>query len=324
MRPELRIGPGGVPLSAASRSTEAGVRRVRELGLDHMELEFVNGVRMGGETAAKVAAAASQHSVSLTVHGPYYINFNSRDPAVRRASVERLFQTARVGSLCGASSFTFHAAFTHGDPPEEVHATVRDGMRELLARVRDAGLEIQVRPELTGKPTQYGSLEDLLRLSEEVPGVYPCIDFSHHHARHGGGQNGYASFSATLGKVRRALGREALERLHMHVSGIEYGPAGERRHLPLPEADFLYRELLQALWDHGAGGWLVCESPVLEEDALRLRKAWRRIERAEGKQAATPAGSSRKGPPARAGLAATGSGDAKRARRRGGSAKEAR
>jgi len=278
-RPRLRIGTGGVPASARARSTEAGVRRVRELGLDLLEIEWVNGVRIGEESARAVQAAAEASDVALTAHGPYYVNLNSRDPRVRAASLERLFQTARAGAWCGARSFTFHAAFTHGDPPEAVHRAVRAALEELVGRVRDAGLDIQVRPELTGKPSQYGSLEDLLRLSQEVPGVYPCVDFSHYHARHGGGQNGYASFSRTLEAVRRALGPGALDELHMHVSGIEYGPGGERRHVPLPEADLRYRELLQALWDHRVGGWLVSESPVLEQDALRLRRAYRQAAR---------------------------------------------
>jgi deoxyribonuclease IV len=290
LTPDLRIGPAGVPASARPRSTEAGVRRVRELGLSHLEIEFVNGVRMGEEAAAKVAAAAAESDVTLTVHGPYYVNFNSRDPAIRERSQERLFQTARIGALCGASSFTFHAAFTHGDPPGDVHRTVREAMVALGERIRGAGISIDIRPELTGKPSQYGELDDLLRLSQEVQGVYPCVDFSHHHARHGGGQNGYESFSRTLEKVRRALGRQALDRLHMHVSGIEYGPAGERRHLPLPGADFRYKELMQALWDHRVGGWLVCESPVLEDDALLLRKAYGRAARGGARAGGKPAG----------------------------------
>ncbi len=279
MHSGLRIGTGGIPRSARPQSTEAGVRRARELGLSCMELEWVNGVRMGEETAGRIALAARESDVALTVHGPYYINLNSREPAKREASQNRLFETGRLGALCGAGSFTFHAAFMHGEPREQVHPVVRDALRELRGRLDDAGVTIDVRPELTGKPSQYGELDDLLRLSEEVPGVYPCIDFSHHHARHGGGQNGYESFARTLSRVRSVLGVRALRRMHLHVSGIEYGPKGERRHLPFPDADFLYQELVQALVDFGVEGWLVCESPVLEDDALRLLQAWTRANR---------------------------------------------
>lgn len=280
----LRIGTGGVPSSARPRVSEVGVRRIRELGLSSMELEFVNGVRMGEQTAMDVARAARAADVALTVHGPYYINLNSRDPEKREASLVRLFETARIGAICGAGSFTFHAAFYHDDPPKEVHRTVLKGMRELKKRIEGAGIAIDIRPELTGKPNQYGELDELLRLSEELPGVYPCIDFSHHHARHGGGQNGYESFARTLGRIREVLGQQALRRLHMHVSGIEYGAKGEKRHLPLPEADFLYEELMQALVDFEVQGWVVCESPVLEKDALLLLEAWKRA--AAGKSAA--------------------------------------
>ncbi len=246
-----------------------------------MELEFVNGVRMGEETAREVARAARESDVAVTVHGPYYINLNSRDPDIREASLVRLFETARIGELCGAGSFTFHAAFYHDDPPKEVHRTVVKGIRELKKRIEGAGIAIDIRPELTGKPNQYGDLEELLRLSGEVPGVYPCIDFSHLHARGGGGQNGYESFARTLGRIGEVLGRPALERLHMHVSGIEYGAKGEKRHLPLPEADFLYEELMQALVDFQVQGWVVCESPVLEQDALLLLEAWKRASAAK-------------------------------------------
>ena len=268
-------------MSARPRVSEVGVRRCRELGLSCMELEFVNGVRMGEETAQKVADASKVSDVALTVHGPYFINLNSREPEKRAASLDRLFETARIGALCGAGSFTFHAAFNHDDTPAVVHKAVVKGMRELQKRIQGAGIAIDIRPELTGKPNQYGSLEELLRLCRDVPGVYPCIDFSHHHARNGGGQNGYESFSRTLDSIRKALGPDALRRLHMHVSGIEYGAKGERRHLPLPEADFLYEELMQALVDFEVNGWLVCESPVLETDGLLLLEAWKRCAKAE-------------------------------------------
>ena len=293
--PALRIGTGGIPASTpAPGGSELGIRRIRELGLTSMELEWVNGVQLGPERAAKIRAAAESCDVALTVHAPYYVNLNSRDPEKREASLRRLFETARLGSLCGAHSFTFHAAFYHDDPPEAVHRTVRSGLEELKRRAEGAGLPIEIRPELTGRPSQYGALEELLRLSAEVPGIHPCIDFSHHHARGGGGQNGYESFARTLDAIRRALGKKALRRLHMHVSGIEYGPGGERRHLPLPDADFRYRELMRALVDHQVGGWVVCESPVLEKDALLLLGAWRRATAAARRErAADPAASRR-------------------------------
>jgi len=80
-----------------------------------------------------------------------------------------------------------------------------------------------------------------------------------------------------LEQIGARLGRGALERLHVHVSGIEFGPKGERRHLPLRESKFRYRELLRALHDTRVSGWVICESPAMEDDALVLKRAWRRL-----------------------------------------------
>jgi deoxyribonuclease-4 len=107
--------------------------------------------------------------------------------------------------------------------------------------------------------------------------VRPCIDFSHQYARSQGAFNRYDDFAALLERVRSRLGRAALERLHVHISGIEFGPRGERRHLPLRRSKFRYRELLRALKDARVSGWVVCESPEMERDALRLQRTYRRL-----------------------------------------------
>ena len=83
-----------------------------------MEIEFVQGVRMGEAGARQVAEAATREGVRLSAHAPYFINLNAHEPEKIRASQERLLQTARIGSLCGVESIVFHAAFYLGDPTE--------------------------------------------------------------------------------------------------------------------------------------------------------------------------------------------------------------
>jgi len=70
------------------------------------------------------------------------------------------------------------------------------------------------------------------------------------------------------------LGKEALKDMHIHVSGIEYGMRGEKRHLNLKESDFKYEDLLRVLKDYDVEGIIIIESPNLEEDALMLKKKW--------------------------------------------------
>jgi deoxyribonuclease-4 len=272
----LRFGTSGVPRSSARPTTEAGVRRARELGLDCLEMAWVNGIRMGEEAAERISRAARECDVDLTAHAPYYVNLCGSAAVVRR-SLERLKLTARLGSRCGAKSFCFHAGFYGRTPPEEARQRVEEALGTVCLDLEAERLEIDVRPELTGRRSQLGSLSEVLSWCSRVPGVRPCIDFAHQFARTGGGFNRYSEFTALLVQVRERLGAGSLKRLHIHVSGIEYGAHGEIRHVPLRQSKFRYRELLRALRDLRVSGWVVCESPAREEDALLLQRTYRRL-----------------------------------------------
>ena len=272
----LRFGTSGIPLSSPRPGTEHGIRRARELGLECLEMAWGNGVRMGEATADRIARARAECGLELTAHAPYYINLCGAEDVVER-SVARLVESGALAARCGAGSFCFHAGFYGGRAPSTAARRVAARLRRVTRELRARGTGIDVRPETTGKPYQVGSLEEVLAWSGDIAGVHPCLDFSHLYARHQGAFNRYEDFAAVLGRVAARLGREALERLHVHVSGIEYGPGGERRHVPLEKSRFRWRDLLRALRDARASGWVVCETPAMEEDALRLQRFYRRI-----------------------------------------------
>lgn len=274
---ELRIGTAGIPISTKTRSTQNGIKRVGELGLGCMEIEFVRGVRMKESTATLVNEIASEADVHLTVHAPYYVNLNANEKTKVKASAQRIIDAANIGWIAGAKSVTFHAAYYLKDQPQEVYQAVKQELSEIRKQLDDQGNQIHLRPETTGSPTQFGTIEEIVRLSTEIPGVYPCIDFSHLHARSNGAYNTYEEFYQVLELVKQELGAAALEELHMHLSGIDYGIKGEKKHLILPESDMNYKAVLQALIDFNVGGWLICESPNLEEDALLLKETYDRL-----------------------------------------------
>lgn len=276
MTAPLRFGTSGIPRSTPRPGTVHGLRRARELGLDHLEMAWVNGVRMSDATARAIAAAARAHDVTLTAHAPYFVNLCGADEIVARSRA-RLEETARLGALCGAASFCFHAGFYGALDAAEAGRRIARELSRVAGVIRRRRWAIDLRAELTGKPSQVGTLDEVLDWSARVPGVLPCVDFSHRYARDGGRHNRYEDFAATLEAIGRRLGRPALERLHVHVSGIQYGPRGERRHEPLRETRFRWRELLRALKDLRVGGWVVCESPCMEDDALLLQRTYRRL-----------------------------------------------
>jgi len=271
---KLYFGTAGIPLSTQDPTTINGIKRVGVLGLGGMELEFVHAVTMSERSAPLVKKAAEDSKVNLTCHGSYYINLNAMEKEKLADSRDRVIKSAKMAWLCGAKSMTFHAGFYVGETPKKTFDDIKEQFQIILKEMKKEKIAITLRPETTGKGSQFGSLDELLKLSSELDGVLPCIDFSHLHARSNGKWNTYKEFCEILEKSRSALGKDFLNNLHCHVSGIEYTPKGERRHLPLKDSDFNYNDLMKALYEFDCKGVIVCESPIIEEDALLLKKTF--------------------------------------------------
>ena len=270
---QLLFGTGGIPRSTKGTSSILGIKRIRELGLDCMELEFVQGVRMSENGAKNVLEAAIKEEVALSVHAPYYINLNSYEEEKLKASLERIYQAARIGSLCGAESIVLHAGFYQKSSKKHTFESVSKALKILTKQLQDEGIPAVLRPETMGKRTQFGTLEEVLELSAAIEGGMPCIDFCHLHAREGK-ENSYQEFTEILSRVEESLGNEGLSNMHMHVSGVEYGINGEKKHLNLKESDFNYPILMKTLKEFNTRGRVIIESPILEQDALMLREIY--------------------------------------------------
>src|SRR3989338_6632652 len=274
---ELLFGTAGIPLSSEPRTTIDGIKHVRKLGLGAMELEFVRSVNITKDKAPEVKKAAEESNVILTCHAPYFINLNSLEKAKIKASIDRILNSARIANLCGGYSVCFHAGFYMGQEPKKVYDAIKHNMKEIVTTLKKENNSIWIRPETTGKATQFGNVDEILQLSQELDYVMPCVDFAHFHARTNGKYNTYKEFASILEAIEKKLGRKGLENMHMHVTGIAYGPKGEKNHLNLKESDLKYQELLKALKDFKVKGIAISESPNIEEDALLMQKVYSKL-----------------------------------------------
>lgn len=276
----IRFGTVGAPQTSLQTGTPAAIRHIRELGLKHLEIAWVQSVRVSDETCAQINSTAKETGITLSVHAPYFINLNSQTTELMEKSDARLFAAARRGYLAGATDIVFHPGSYHGQPPEVVYERAKEKMIEITGILREEGTDVTLRPETMGKSAMFGTLEEVLQLSRDVPGVLPCIDWAHLHARRGDGSfNSYAEFADALTLLRDILGEEGLKRCHFHLSGIDYTSKGEKQHLPLNEADLKYRELLQAFVDFGVEGTAAVEAPepFHTADALTFQATYRRL-----------------------------------------------
>lgn len=273
----LLFGTAGIPRSAKKDGVLGGLARIKELGLDAMELEFVRGVNMSPDQARLVNIARKELGVRLSVHAPYFINFNAREKYKRTASVNRIMDSARIGALAGATGVVFHAGFYLGDPAKKVYQVIKKEIRPIIQQLKRKKINITLRPELTGKASQFGSLDEVLRLAKELKDISFCFDVSHLHARHAGKYNTAVEYERVIKKIRRSLGVRALSQMHFHLSGIHYTAKGERNHLNLKDSDFNYRDWLKVLKRNQVSGVVICESPNLEDDALLLKRTYEKL-----------------------------------------------
>jgi deoxyribonuclease IV len=271
----LIFGTAGISHAARGEPTHDAIPILKKLGLGAMELEFVHSINISKEKAPLVKDAAEKNGIILTCHAPFFINLNSLEKPKVMASIGRIVNSAKITQLCGGYSVTFHPAFYQKETKENTYKNVRAAFKLIMDKVKEEEIDIWIRPETTGKPSQFGDLDELLSLSCEFDQVMPCIDFSHIHARMNGGHNSYDEFSAILEKIEKSLGKKGLHNMHCHVAGIAYGEKGEKHHLNLEESDFKYKELMKALADFKVRGVLISESPNIEGDAQLMQKAFK-------------------------------------------------
>ena len=275
----FQFGTVGSPIGTPKKpgGSVGAIEFSKSIGLDAFELGWVQSVRVTEATCAAIKQTGKEQGVALSVHASYFFNLNATDEEWPK-SRKRLMDAAHYGNLAGATDIIFHPGSYFGNPPAEVLKVAIPRLKGFMDELQKADNPVILRPETMGKSAMLGSLEDTLAMSKAIENVQPCIDFAHLHARPGdGSMNSHDEWYTVLKSYEKALGKKALKRLHVHLSGIEYGPKGEKNHLALGESDLKVNFLFQALKEFNCAGRILCESPIMEEDALNMKKAWMKV-----------------------------------------------
>jgi deoxyribonuclease-4 len=249
----VRVGPAG----SGGLGNLEGVRKVARMGLDCMEVEFTYGVRMNVDDARLVAALAQEKGIMLSVHAPYYINLASDEKEKVVASKKRLIDSCERAHALGARCVVFHAGFYQKKTKAQTYGLIREAILEIQGVIKKMRWEVRLCPEITGKPSQFGSVEELKRLMQDT-GCGITVDFAHLYARQQG-KIDYAKLLRTLPK-----------KFHAHFSGIEYGEKGEKKHIVTKKKFFepLAKQLIKRKLDVT----LINESPRPYKDAAMMKK----------------------------------------------------
>jgi deoxyribonuclease-4 len=256
----IKVGPAG----SDGLGNLKGVQKVAELGLDCMEVEFTYGVRMNLKTAQAVGTLAKELGIILSVHAPYYINLASDEKTKYDASRIRILDTCEKAHAMGARDVVFHAGFYQKRTAEQTYDMIKKAIVEMQKSISNKGWQVKLCPEITGKPSQFGSLTELLKMRKET-GCGITVDFAHLYAR----QQGEIDYAKIVAKLPK--------KFHAHFSGIEYGDKGERKHIRTTKTFF--EPLARALIQRQANITIISESPKPYEDAIMMKKLIQKLEK---------------------------------------------
>jgi len=249
----IRIGPAG----SGGLGNLKGIHKVARMKLDCMEVEFTYGVRMSMDHAREVGALAKEKGIMLSVHAPYYINLASDEKEKIVASKKRILDSCERAAALGARNVVFHAGFYQKKTAAQTYGLIKKAIVEIQKKISKNRWKVKLCPEITGKPSQFGSVEELLKLMKET-GCGICVDFAHLYAR----QQGEIDYTRILKKLPKSF--------HAHFSGIAYGQKGERKHLKMTKKFF--EPLAEALIKRNANVTLINESPRPHQDAAMMKR----------------------------------------------------
>ena len=256
----IKFGPAGTGMNSLD-----GVKRIAELGLDAVEIEFTYGVRMSIELAKKIGEQAKKSKIDLSIHAPYYINLASAEKLKITASMKRILDSCERAHHMGAKYVVFHPAFYGKREKDEVYEMVEFAVNKMQDVMDDQDWKkVKLAPETTGKCSQFGDLDELLRLKKDT-GCHLCVDFAHIKARN----NGKIDYKEIFDKLK------PVKHIHAHFAGIEFTAKGERRHLITTKKDLM--PLLKEIKKRKSDITIINESPDPIGDALKSKRLFEKL-----------------------------------------------
>jgi deoxyribonuclease-4 len=278
MNEHTRFGPAGVPpmFRLLGANTVDTPRLLNEEGLDAFEYQ---AVRWGPKPqiketdARKLGEEARKNDVKLSMHGSYFINLSGKKE-VAEASKHRLMACATAADWMGAYVMVFHTGFYGRVDKDFAFKTCMKALTEISAEMKALGLKVKLGPETMGRKFQVGSIDEIITINREVEGTQLVVDWGHLHARHLGTFKKMEDMRTVAEKIERELGTQALRSMHCHFSAIEFNSQGERKHHTLDEKRYGpdFRWLAEIIVDFGLHPTMICESPILDIDARKMKE----------------------------------------------------
>ncbi|MGC8993253.1 MAG: TIM barrel protein [Candidatus Aenigmatarchaeota archaeon] len=269
---KIFLGPGGNCLTAKEKTTLGSFERLKELGLNAQEIEFVRSIYLSQKAAEEVGRQAKNYEIRLSVHAPYFINLLSDKKDVVNASIKRILESLDRAERMEAEVVVVHAAYYGKLEKEEAFEKMKDITLKIIYEAEKMGIKkTKIAYETMAKESQFADLDELLKLMKEVKSkmLTICVDFAHIYARN----NGKIDYSEILEKVKN------FDIVFSHFSNMKYNINTKKFvdvHEPInshPPFEPLAKEILKRKINIA----IISESPKLELDSLKMKQIFEKL-----------------------------------------------
>jgi deoxyribonuclease IV len=255
----IKIGPASI---GGAKEAENNLNFLNKNKINAAEVSFTRNIYLKKPDALRIGKIAKKLKIDLSVHAPYYINLNSKEKEKITASKRRIMQSCQMGHHLGAKYIVFHPGFYGKDSIEDTYEKIKNEMIDLEDTRKEHNLKPKLAPETTGKVNVFGDFDQTLQLAKDTKCSF-CIDFAHLKARY----QGKFSNKDAIKKLKK------FKHVHCHYSGINYGPKGEKNHIPIDKKETT--ELLKLLKNLNCT--IICEAPDPYGDAIKMNKILERL-----------------------------------------------
>ncbi|MEK6914629.1 MAG: TIM barrel protein, partial [Nanoarchaeota archaeon] len=246
----IRFGPAGLgPVKDATKNLE----EYYKLGFRACEIAFTYGVYIKNEEDIKaIKESAERLDIKLSIHAPYFVNLNSKDPAKIESSKKRILDCCETGEKLGCSIVVFHPGYYNGVDEQKTYENIKNAILDIQEIIKNKEWKIKIAPETMGKISVFGSFEQIGKLKKDTECEF-CIDFAHILAR---------DKIVNYPEIKKLFKEK---NWHCHFTGIVYGEKGEKHHKKTEKKD--WEDLIKEL-PKDKEITIINESPSMIEDSI--------------------------------------------------------
>ena len=280
----IKIGPSGSDHEFALQGHKSTIEMpayIKSAGLDCFEYSFGQGVRLSEKTALQIGAEFAKEEIEISVHAPYFVNFANPDEEKLMGSFKYMTDSLTALANLGGKRCVVHPGSPLKAERSVAVARMNDNLKRFAEHYRVSGFSgLYVCLETMGKVNQLGSVDEIINAVNIDPIYLPCFDFGHINAREQGLLVTKKDYEILIKKTLDGMEWEKAKNMHVHFSKIQYGKAGEIRHLTFEDNIYgpAFEPMIDIFVKYGMTPYIVCESAgTQKKDAIDMKNYYKSL-----------------------------------------------